>query len=982
MRIAHTADIHIRGLARHDEYRQLLDNFVADVAAQRPDVLIIAGDTFHSKISGLTPEYIELFARFVRKLSATVPLTYITLGNHDGNLSNVQRLDSVSPIIEAVGAANVICCRMSGTYALPHGAALAVYSLFDLDGWTRVAPVPGKFNIATYHGSVTGAVSDTGWAIDSGDVTLDRFSGYDLLLLGDIHKRQVFERSGAPWGAYPGSLIQQNYGEDTLKGYLVWDVDATSPPRVTFRELPNVTPFITIDAADVAQLAPFAPGVQPRVRVIVPRSNGAAAHTISSDLHQRGVTDVLIKFDDDQHGSSVVRGISKTARPSANELLTLASDLGYTFVDADAACSQLDSALRDATSNVAAPRRWSLRALRFDNVLSYGSGSFVSFDNVNGVVGLFGPNGVGKSSFVGALSYVLFNEADRDRARNALVINRQSDHCFGRAIIDVDGDLYAVERATLRTQRRDGSDASQTHLNVYRVIGEDQVDACGEQRSDTERVLRNLIGDPDACKVTSIATQGNVARFIDDGPAPRRQALSRALGLSYLDDVHKLLADRASVKRGELRSLLQVDYDDQIARCTATLSGSRATMLALERRRGELLDERRLLEEESARTAAQRAMQHRRLELQETIARLRCTLAVPVPNVRDRAEIAHDMDIAMQALEAVHRCKAHADAVQRKREDVSRKRRSMRILSEVPCGGSYHDCQFIRDAVAAASSIAIDDAALVQLESSAPAQPTPSRDVTALRAELKRADSARSALTERERHEGNLRAAELELGSIGECNVRCDVDERIATVTYAIVALDRDITAARRDHDRAETMLERAQVDHARKLELVAEVGDLEKLVAAMSRRGVPLALLRQHLSEINERVTELLEQSAGMSARALIDGDELQIEVTSSRGTVPIELACGMEKFFTALAFRMVMAKLSPSSADFFVIDEGFGALDDSNVDAACRLLSIAKCMFSFVIIISHVDAIKDVADHVLEIVRDDEGRSRVVQR
>jgi DNA repair exonuclease SbcCD ATPase subunit len=165
-------------------------------------------------------------------------------------------------------------------------------------------------------------------------------------------------------------------------------------------------------------------------------------------------------------------------------------------------------------------------------------------------------------------------------------------------------------------------------------------------------------------------------------------------------------------------------------------------------------------------------------------------------------------------------------------------------------------------------------------------------------------------------------------------------------------------------------------------MELVAEVGDLEKLVAAMSRRGVPLALLRQHLSEINERVAELLEQSAGMTARALVDGDELQIEVSSQRGTVPIELACGMEKFFTALAFRMVMAKLSPSSADFFVIDEGFGALDDLNVDAACRLLSIAKCMFSFVIIISHVDAIKDVADHLLEIVRDDEGRSRIIQR
>jgi DNA repair exonuclease SbcCD ATPase subunit len=982
VRIAHAADIHIRGLARHDEYRELLDSFIDDVAAQRPDVLLIAGDTFHSKISGLTPEYIELFSRFVRKLSVALPLTYITLGNHDGNLSNVQRLDSVSPIMEAVGAANVICCRKSGTYAMPCNAALAVYSLFDVDGWSSITPAPGKLNIATYHGSVTGAVSDTGWTVDSGDVTLDRFTGFDLLLLGDIHKRQVFERSGAPWGAYPGSLIQQNFGEDAAKGYLIWDVCAGSQPRVTFRELLNRRPFITVTATDAAQLASFAPGTLPRVRVIVPRSNGVTADAISSDLRQRGITDVLVKFDDDQNGSTAIRGVSKTSRPSAQELLALAGDLGHTFSDDAAACVQLDAALRDATSQVAEPRRWSLRALRFDNVLSYGSGSFVSFDDVNGIVGLFGPNGVGKSSFVGALSYVLFNEADRDRARNALVINRQSDYCFGRAVIDVDGDAYAVERATLRTQRRDGSDASQTHLNVYRVIGEDQIDACGEQRSDTERVLRSLIGDPDACKVTSIATQGNVAKFIDDGPAPRRQALSRALGLSYLDDVHKLLSERTATKRLELRGLLQVDHDAEMARCTAVLSGSAATTLQLELRRGTLVDERHALEEESARTAAQRVMQRRRAELERSAVHLRTLLAAPVVHVRDRAEIAHDMDVAMEAMEAAHRCRAHADAVQHQRDDIGRKRRSMRILTEVPCGGAYASCQFIRDAAHVASTIAVDDAALAQLEARAPERSVGNHDVAALRAELKRADAARLITAERERNEGALRAVELELGSLSECDVRCDVDDRLKHAVTAIAVVDRELAAACREHDRATVVLDRTTVDRSRKLELLSEVGDMEKLVAAMSRRGVPLALLRQHLSEINERVSELLEQSAGLTARALIDGDELQIEVTSPRGTVPIELACGMEKFFTALAFRMVMAKLSPSSADFFVIDEGFGALDDSNVDAACRLLSIAKCMFSFVIIISHVDAIKDVADHILEIVRDEDGRSRIVQR
>lgn len=985
MRIAHTADIHIRGQARHDEYRELLDAFIDDVVTQRPDVLLIAGDTFHSKISGLTPEYIDLFSRFIKKLSVALPLTYITLGNHDGNLSNTTRLDSVSPIVSAVGAKNVVCCRASGEYPLPGGAVLVVYSLFDVPGWETLAPIPGRINVATYHGSITGAVSDTGWSIDGGEMVLDRFSGYDLLLLGDIHKRQVFERSGVPWGAYPGSLIQQNFGEDPSKGYLIWDVDGPTATSVTFREIKNRRPFVTLLASDIAARGRFDPDTQPRVRVVVPRSNSGIAHTVTSDLKMLGAADVVVKFDDDGFVTSNFTSASASLRPSTAELLSLADDLGYKFSNVTAIATQLGSALSDTTAKIAEPRRWSLRALRFDNVLSYGSGSSVSFDDVSGIVGLFGPNGAGKSSFVGALSYVLFNEADRDRARNALVINRDSDHCFGRAVIDVDGDVYAVERATIRTQRRDGSDATQTHLNVFKVVDEDQVDACGEQRSDTERVLRGLIGEPDACKVTSIATQGNVARFIDDGPAPRRQALSRALGLAYLDDVHKLLSERVAARRVELRALLQVDYDVEVSRTVTSVDGGRATIEELERKRQKLLTARRLLEEESARTTTQRRMLKRKGELHREADRLREQLSIPIPAVRERDEISHDIDVAVRTMEALHKCKLHATLVQRQSDDIARKRRSLHILNDVPCGGAYATCQFIRDAAMAATTIDADVAELERLTLLQPPQPSPaSISIDALRAELKRADVASAAAQRRAVCDATLRAIEAELASMDECDATCDinVDNRIVAITHEISNVDDRLTHTRRQHDVDVARLERLMAERSKKIELTAEVSDFEQLVSAMSRRGVPLALLRQRLDDVNERVSELLEQSAGLTARAVIDGDELQIEVTSERGTVPIELACGMEKFFTALAFRMVMAKMSPSSADFFVIDEGFGALDDSNIDAACRLLTIAKCMFSFVIIISHIDAIKDVADHILEIVRDNDGRSRIVQR
>ena len=68
------------------------------------------------------------------------------------------------------------------------------------------------------------------------------FDGFDMALLGDIHKRQTI---GGDHIAYAGSMIQQNHGESLDKhGYLLWDV-----PTRTFEEfnIPNDYGFYTLD---------------------------------------------------------------------------------------------------------------------------------------------------------------------------------------------------------------------------------------------------------------------------------------------------------------------------------------------------------------------------------------------------------------------------------------------------------------------------------------------------------------------------------------------------------------------------------------------------------------------------------------------------------------------------------------------------------------------------------------------------------------
>ena len=52
-------------------------------------------------------------------------------------------------------------------------------------------------------------------------------------------------------------------------------------------------------------------------------------------------------------------------------------------------------------------------------------------------------------------------------------------------------------------------------------------------------------------------------------------------------------------------------------------------------------------------------------------------------------------------------------------------------------------------------------------------------------------------------------------------------------------------------------------------------------------------------------------------------------------------------------------------------VIDEGFGALDSGNIDSCNEFLESMKKWYKNILIISHIDVIKDSVNNIMEITR-----------
>ena len=237
-KIVHFSDLHIRLFKDHDLYRSILIDMLNQFREIQPDRIVFTGDLVHSK-NQMTPELIEFVAWTLTECSK-IAKTVLIIGNHDFLENNMSRLDALTPIIDSLQDENIAYLKSRGEYE-DENVDWVVFSLMDHNIPPDIEKT-GRVKIGLFHGPVQGLTTDIGYKFDSG-FDSDKFKGCDLVLCGDIHKRQVFNIPGGKKAYMVGSTIQQNYGE-TLKnhGYGIYDV---INDKYEFVDLENPKPFLS-----------------------------------------------------------------------------------------------------------------------------------------------------------------------------------------------------------------------------------------------------------------------------------------------------------------------------------------------------------------------------------------------------------------------------------------------------------------------------------------------------------------------------------------------------------------------------------------------------------------------------------------------------------------------------------------------------------------------------------------------------------------
>ncbi|HBY70243.1 MAG TPA: hypothetical protein DEG69_22300, partial [Flavobacteriaceae bacterium] len=376
--------------------------------------------------------------------------------------------------------------------------------------------------------------------------------------------------------AYCGSTIQQNYGEDPGKGFLFWEIEDKDNFTSTFYPVAHSRPFVTIDWAgsvqatlDNAEAGPD--GSRFRVRTTSPISQVEIKQLHASLKEFKSASEIVYKHDHvatpsliSTTGEELINEDLRDSRTHIKLMKDYYRDQGLS----DNEWAKLDDltnkylnqlAHNDSARNI----KWSVKKLEFDNIFAYGKGNVIDFTKLGGITEIFGPNRSGKSSIPGSIMYALYNTTDRGPIKNIHISNSRKGYCQARVTINVNGCDYRIERQSVKHETRKGLLHAVTHLNVLVVDENGNVvkDMTEEQRRESEKVVRGLVGTSEDFLLTSLASQGEMNTFLKYKATQRKSILSSFLDLNIFEGLSTLAKEDSAITKALLKGAPDREWD-------------------------------------------------------------------------------------------------------------------------------------------------------------------------------------------------------------------------------------------------------------------------------------------------------------------------------------------------------------------------------------------------------------------------------------
>jgi DNA repair exonuclease SbcCD ATPase subunit/DNA repair exonuclease SbcCD nuclease subunit len=1037
-KIYHVADIHIRNLKRHEEYITVFNRTIDAIKKTigPNDIIFLGGDIVHAK-TDMTPELVEAVQQFLKMFSDLAPTILIT-GNHDCNLNNKSRLDALTPIVNALNHPNLFYLKESGVYKMAD-KHFTVMSVFDKPkDFIKASEFEGDYKIALHHGAVNNALTDIGFRLVNDHVDIETFKGYNITLLGDIHKPNQF-LDDARTIAYPGSLIQQNYAEALIHGMLVWD---TNTSQAEFIEIDNDICFFTLEV-DNSNYSPVPIELQDkqiRLRIKSQNTEPADLKSIIAQIKSKfNIVEYTVqKINDFTQNKTRVQKINigdvrdvEYQNTLITKYLENKFSLENEILDG---VRHVNRTVNSGLPNLEVNRNvsWIPKRFEFSNMFSYGKGNSIDFTSMKGVYGLFAPNAAGKSTLLDAITYCIFDKCGRT-SKAVSVLNNRSASFACKFNFELDGKNYFIEKVGTKGR----GNHVRVDVNFYTVddLGQ-EISLNGKERSETNDHIRALLGTYEDFVLTALSVQNNNSGFIDMAQKDRKDLLAQFLDINIFEDLYRIANNDIKEVATLVKEYQRQDFGSQLAQAvndidTYTIEHRdyQLDKTELETKINDLnqeilsltsklvpvdtsiVNKDRLDELKTQATSFLTQLENDAMKKQKELSECKESLSELQESIKlfNISKIQARIDV----LDSLHTTEKNLyGQVEKLKAEVGHKLDKMKKLDDLKYDENCSFCMdniFVKDAIATKASIEQDkkDAQILvddlQVIKDKIIQLKPSiqekEDYNKLNQDIHKTQSLKSSIEselhqiESKYHQGTARLGEVDTKIAEYYKQEAVINENV-NINSQISGLNVNVSTLKNELDTlndailtchsnllvSEKLKEKAEESIEKLKDLTQQYKYYQYYLEAVNRDGVPYDLITSAVPYIEQEINNILSQLVEFSLMLEMDGKNINCYIVYDEDNFwPIELTSGMEKFVSSLAIRTALINVSSlPRPNFLAIDEGFGVLDSENLNSMFNLFDYLKTQFSFMLVISHIDSMRDVVDKLIEITKTN-GSSKI---
>ncbi len=1036
MKIAHIADTHIKNLKYHEDYRACFEQMYKVLREQDVDCIVHCGDIAHTKTQ-ISPEFVEMASDFFSNL-ADIATTFIILGNHDGNLKNSNRQDAITPIVQAIDSPNIRLLKNSGETPIANSnITLNVLSVFDRDNWIQPTDLD-KVNIALYHGAISNCQTDAGWTMVHGEDEVSIFESFDYAMLGDIHKRQFLDDEKRVY--YPGSTIQQNHGESNDKGFSIWTIDSKNDWDIEHFTLQNPRPFITLELTRTGKV-PRSASVPANARLRIVSDNNLSLDVMRKavDVARHKFGPESISFLNRSAGKrgnveEIADGLGAQNLRDPEIQQELISEYLKDYQIKPAALTaiyKLNSKYNqevEAKEDVSRNVNWELINFEWSNLFNYGESNSVDFRNINGITGIFGKNFSGKSSIIDAILFTIFGTTSKNERKNVNVVNQNRNCGEGTATIAIGDKSYTIHRKVEKYEKKSRGEVTieaKTYLDfsVYDKILNEATSLNGTTRNQTDANIRKHFGTIDDFLISSMSSQHGALAFINEGSTKRKEIIAKFLDLQFFDKKFKLAKGDAQDSKALIKKLQGRDYNKEIQEAQDAVAEHKAEILKSET--GNLKLQKKLtfvndhihgLANKISNIPTDVIDIH---EVQSEIKKTKNKIISLSDSIIDDGNALHrerarfvkisnllqtlDYETLTGSLVSIEEAERNLQAHTQKLEVASDKKK---LLEDIPCGTAYPACKFIRDAHVATAVIPETESKIDELENT----------LSSLNPQIVRDHLDKYHKLERKQNETESLIKDLQLGierrksALDRHNTLIEeLAQKQASYNdnkEAIENLEKLLKEKEVYAQQAKSIEEQAKSSSQKKIDLYKSLGSEEQRIEDLKERrlefetiqaeyssydlflrcmhpnGIAYDIIKQKLPVINEEIVKILSNVVDFEIFFETTGNKFEIFIKHPKHEArPIEMASGAEKTMAAMAIRLALLSVSSlPKSDLFILDEPGTALDEENMAGFIRILELIKVYFKNVLLISHLDSLKDCVDMQI-VIEKDKGFAKVNQ-